>query len=106
MTTGAPLIVRAAMKPIPTLMKPLPSVDLATGLAATAAIERSDVCAVPAAAVVGEAMVAFVLARAFLETFGGDSMADIERTFEAWRAARVSRFAAARAASGQDGPSS
>ena len=67
------------MKPIATLMKPLRSVDLNTMTDAPAAIERSDVCAVPAAAVVGEAMVAFVLADAFLEKFGGDSIDEIAR---------------------------
>jgi chorismate synthase len=66
------------MKPIATLMKPLRSVDLATLQDAPAAIERSDVCAVPAAAVVGEAMVAVVLADAYLEKFGGDSIEEIE----------------------------
>jgi hypothetical protein len=67
------------MKPISTLMKPLRSVDLATMTEAPAAIERSDVCAVPAAAVVGEAMVALVLADALLERFGGDSIAALDR---------------------------
>ena len=66
------------MKPIATLMKPLRSVDLRTLNEADAAIERSDVCAVPAAAVVGEAMVALVLADAFLEKFGGDSIDEIQ----------------------------
>jgi chorismate synthase len=67
------------MKPISTLMKPLRSVDLETMQEAPAAIERSDVCAVPAAAVVGEAMVALVLADALVERFGGDSIVDLER---------------------------
>ena len=67
------------MKPISTLMKPLRSVDLTTMAEAPAAIERSDVCAVPAAAVVGEAMVALVLADALLERFGGDSIAELRR---------------------------
>lgn len=80
-TTGEPLIVRGAMKPISTLRKPLPSVDLRTGEVASAAVERSDVCAVPAAAVIGEAMVALVLADAFLEKFGGDSVAELKRNF-------------------------
>ncbi|MFO7261342.1 MAG: chorismate synthase [bacterium] len=80
-TTGAPLVLRAAMKPLSTLMKPLRSVDLRTGEAARAAIERSDVTAVPAAAVVGEAMVAIVLADAVLEKFGGDSMTELRRNF-------------------------
>ena len=80
-TTGAPLVLRAAMKPLSTLMKPLRSIDLRTGEAARAVIERSDVTAVPAAAVVGEAMVAIVLADAVLEKFGGDSMTELRRNF-------------------------
>lgn len=83
-TNGEPVWVRAAMKPIPTLMKPLRTVDLATGAPGTASTERSDVCAVPAAAVVGEAMLALVLARAFLEKFGGDSVGEVERNFTAY----------------------
>ncbi len=102
-SNGEEIRVTAYMKPIATLMTPLPSVDLTTGLAAAAAVERSDVCAVPAAAVVGEAVVALVLAEAFLETFGGDSVADIERTFDAWRAARAVQFAA-RPVCGKDLP--
>jgi chorismate synthase len=78
-TTGEPLIVRGAMKPISTLRRRLPSVDLRDGSPADAAVERSDVCAVPAAGVVGEAMVALVLADALLEKFGGDSVAELER---------------------------
>ena len=78
-TNGEDLRVTAYMKPIATLMKPLPSVDLTTMAGGPAAIERSDVCAVPAAAVVGEAMVALVLAEAFLEKFGGDSIDEIAR---------------------------
>jgi chorismate synthase len=77
-TNGEELRVTGFMKPIATLMSPLRSVDLDTLAEAPAAIERSDVCAVPAAAVVGEAMVAFVLADAFLEKFGGDSIDEIE----------------------------
>jgi chorismate synthase len=77
MTNGETLVVRAAMKPIPTLMTPLASVDLDTLEAIDASRERSDVCAVPAAAVVAEAEVAFVLAEAYLNKFGRDSMADI-----------------------------
>jgi len=83
-TTGEPLLVRGAMKPISTLRKPLASVDLRDGSAGDAAVERSDVCAVPAAAVVGEAMVALVLADAFLEKFGGDSVGEIRRNFEGY----------------------
>ena len=78
-TNGEDLRVSAYMKPISTLMKPLRSVDLTTMTESPAAIERSDVCAVPAAAVVGEAMVALVLADALLERFGGDSIAALER---------------------------
>ena len=78
-TNGQDVRVTGFMKPIATLMKPLRSVDLTTLQEAPAAIERSDVCAVPAAAVVGEAMVSFVLADAFLEKFGGDSIDEIER---------------------------
>ncbi|MGE3276203.1 MAG: chorismate synthase [Vicinamibacterales bacterium] len=77
-TNGQPVRVTAYMKPIATLMKPLRSVDLRTLEDAPAAIERSDVCAVPAAAVVGEAMVAIVLADAMLERFGGDSMRQVQ----------------------------
>ncbi len=82
-TNGQDVRVTGFMKPIATLMKPLRSVDLSTMSEAPAAIERSDVCAVPAAAVVGEAMVAFVLADAFLEKFGGDSIEEIQRHYEA-----------------------
>lgn len=85
-TTGEPLRVRGAMKPISTLRKPLGSVDLRTGEMASAAVERSDVCAVPAAAVIGEAMVALVLADAFLEKFGGDSISELRRNFEGYLA--------------------
>jgi chorismate synthase len=82
-TNGQDVRVTGFMKPIATLMQPLRSVDLTTMAEAPAAIERSDVCAVPAAAVVGEAMVAFVLADAFLEKFGGDSVGEIERHYAA-----------------------
>src|SRR5688572_26629139 len=82
-TNGQDVRVTGFMKPIATLMKPLRSVDLNTMSEAPAAIERSDVCAVPAAAVVGEAMVAFVLAGAFLEKFGGDSIDEIQRHYDA-----------------------
>ena len=76
MSTGMPLVIRAAMKPIPTLTSPLASVDLGTMEAVSAHVERSDVTAVPAARVVAEAMVAYVVAGAYLEKFGGDSLAD------------------------------
>jgi chorismate synthase len=78
-TTGEPLRVRAAMKPISSLNRALSTVDVATGEPATAINQRSDVCAVPAAAVVAEAMVALVLAEAVVEKFGGDSVAEIRR---------------------------
>jgi len=83
-TTGAPLVARVAMKPLSTLMQPLRSVDLRTGERADAVRERSDVVALPAAGVVGEAMVAIVLADAMLEKFGGDSMAEMRRNFESY----------------------
>jgi len=83
-TTGEPLVVRAAMKPISTLRKRLPSVDLRDGSPGDAAVERSDVCAVPAAAVVGEAMVALVLADAALQKFGGDSLGETRRNLEGY----------------------
>jgi chorismate synthase len=79
MSNGAPIELWAAMKPIPTTLRPLQSVDLATGAAAATQYQRSDVCAVPAAAVVGEAMLAWVLADALLEKRGGDSLAEMQR---------------------------
>ena len=86
-TNGEPLVVRAAMKPIATLMRQLGSVDLETQEAVPAFAERSDVCAVPAAGVIGEAMVAIVLAEAFLEKFGGDSLGEIRRNYVSFVAA-------------------
>ncbi len=86
MTTGQDIVVRAAMKPISTLMRPLRSVDLTTGEATNAHIERSDTCAVPAAAVIGEALLALVLAEALLEKFGGDSVTEINERVLAWEA--------------------
>jgi chorismate synthase len=76
-TNGQPVVVRAAMKPIPTTVTPLRSVDLATGKPAATHYQRSDICAVPAAAVIGEAMVAWVLAGALCEKLGGDSLAEM-----------------------------
>ncbi|MPY87217.1 MAG: chorismate synthase [Luteitalea sp.] len=93
-TNGEDLRVTAHMKPISTLMKPLQSVDLATMRESPATVERSDVCAVPAAACVGEAMVSLVLADAFLEKFGGDSIAEIERHYAAERGRIRERFLA------------
>jgi chorismate synthase len=91
-TNGEDLRVSAWMKPISTLMKPLRSVDLETMAPAAAAIERSDVCAVPAAAVVGEAMVSLVLAGALTEKFGGDSMAELQRAMAGANDALRERF--------------
>jgi chorismate synthase len=85
MTTGAPLVVRASMKPLPTLTKPLQSVDIATLEPAEALRERTDSCTVPAAAVVGEAMVAFVLADAYRRKFGGDHIGDVLAAVEAYK---------------------
>jgi chorismate synthase len=83
-TNGQPVIVRAVMKPISTLRKPLRSVDVSTKETVEAVVERSDVCAVPAAGVVGEAMMAIVLGRVFLEKFGGDSIDEIRRNYDAY----------------------
>ncbi len=88
-TTGEPIILRVAMKPISTTLNPLKSVDLATGAEAVTQYERSDFCAVPRAGVIGEAMVCFVLADALLEKLGGDSLAEIKPRFEALRQARL-----------------
>ena len=92
-SNGEDVRVTAWMKPISTLMKPLRSVDLATMTGAAAAIERSDVCAVPAAAVVGEAMVCLVLAGALIEKFGGDRVADLETAMAAYRRGIAARLA-------------
>jgi chorismate synthase len=92
MTTGEPLVVRAAMKPISTLMRPLATVDVVTGEAASAVAERSDVTAVPAMGVIAEAMLAFVLAEAMLEKFGGDSVGELERNLEAYLRATDARM--------------
>ncbi len=91
MTTGEPLVLRVAMKPISTLMAPLPTVDLATGAPAAAQSERSDVTAVPAMGVIAEAMVAVGLADALLEKFGGDSLAELRRNVDGYLAALAAR---------------
>ena len=91
-TNGEELRITAFMKPISTLMKPLRSVDLATMTESPAAIERSDVCAVPAAAVVGEAMVAIVLADALMEKFGGDSIEELTANWKAFQKRTAARF--------------
>jgi len=83
-TNGEPIVVNAVVKPIPTLAKPLPSVDLKTGKAVEAHLERSDVCVVPAAGVIGEAMLAIVLADAVLEKFGGDHLKETLRNYQSY----------------------
>lgn len=85
MTNGEPVVVRAAMKPIPTLKKPLRSVDLKTKEEVLAAYERSDVCAVPAACVIAEAVVAWEMARSVLEKFGGDTVKEVKERIEKYR---------------------
>ena len=83
-SNGMPIVLRAAMKPIPTLRTPLSSVDIISKKSFNAAYERSDVCAVPAASVIGEAVTAFVIADSFLEKFGGDSIDEIKRNYEGY----------------------
>ncbi len=83
MSNGEPLVLRAVMKPIPTLASPLRSADLVSKAEVKAVVERADVCAVPAAAVIAEACVAFVLADAVLEKTGGDSMEEIAARYQA-----------------------
>jgi chorismate synthase len=90
MTNGAPLLLRCALKPISTLRDPLASVNLASGRPEKASYERSDVCAVPAAGVVGENLAAFVLAQACLEKFGGDSLEELLRNYRGYLA-QISR---------------
>ena len=92
MTTGEPLVLRVAMKPIATLMRPLDTVDTKTGARAAAAAERSDVTAVPAMGVIAEAMTALVLADAFAEKFGGDSLAEMRRNHDGYLARVAERF--------------
>jgi chorismate synthase len=92
-TTGEPVVVKVAMKPIATLMSPLPTVDLTSGQAAKAVSERSDVTAVPAMGVIAEAVVALVLADAMLEKFGGDSLSEMRRNYDGYVAALGARWA-------------
>ena len=92
MTTGEPLVIRVAMKPISTLMRPLQTVDVASSLPAQAAAERSDVTAVPAMGVIAEAMAAFILAQAFLEKFGGDSLGETRRNYASYVARLADRL--------------
>jgi chorismate synthase len=84
MTNGMPIILKAAMKPIPTQRKPLRSIDIITKKPVEAVYERSDICAVPAGGVIGEAMAALTVADAFVEKFGGDSVSEIKRNFDSY----------------------
>ena len=84
MSNGEPIVVSAAMKPISTIAQALRTVDLSTNEPARAFKERADSCAVPAAAVIGESMVAVILAEAFLEKFGADNMTDIRASYRAY----------------------
>jgi chorismate synthase len=99
-TTGEPVVVRVAMKPISTLMSPLPTVDLASGEPANAQSERSDVTAVPALGVIAEAMVALALADAMLEKFGGDSLGEMRRNYQAYVSSLGSRWTESRSGAG------
>jgi chorismate synthase len=99
-TTGEPVVVRVAMKPISTLMSPLPTVDLSSGEPANAQSERSDVTAVPALGVIAEAMVAIALADAMLEKFGGDSLGEMRRNHQAYVASLGSRWGVSRSGAG------
>ncbi len=92
-TTGEPLVIRVGMKPIATLMSPLPTIDLRTGLPAKAQAERSDVTAVPAMGVIAEALTAWVLADAMLEKFGGDSLRELRRNYEGYLEQLAARWA-------------
>ena len=84
MTTGEDIVIRAAMKPIATLKRPLSTVDIRTKKKVRAAVERSDVCAVPAASVIGEAVSAIEIADAMIEKFGGDSVAEMMRNYDGY----------------------
>jgi chorismate synthase len=99
-TTGEPVVARVAMKPISTLMSPLPTVDLSSGSPASAQSERSDVTAVPALGVIAEAMVALALADAMLEKFGGDSLGEMRRNYQAYLASLGGRWTGSRGADG------
>jgi chorismate synthase len=106
MTTGEPLWMRVGMKPISTLMSPLPTVDVTTGSAARAQSERSDVTAVPAMGVIAEGLVALVLADAMMEKFGGDSLGEMRRNWTGYLEAMAQRWAALSAeAAGEPAPS-
>ncbi|MGH7633194.1 MAG: chorismate synthase, partial [Gemmatimonadaceae bacterium] len=104
-TTGEPLVIRLGMKPISTLMRPLATVDIATGEPAIAVAERSDVTAVPAMAVIAEAMAAFVLAQAYLEKFGGDAMAETQRNVASYLSTLAANMTAPKVKAPADSPS-
>ena len=104
-TTGEPLVLRVAMKPIATLMRPLDTVDIPSGQAASAVAERSDVTAVPAMGVIAEAMTAFVLAQAWLEKFGGDSLAETRRNVHGYLSRVAQRVGSGRLAEPATPPS-
>ncbi len=91
MTNGEDIIIKAPIKPRSTLKKPLSSVDIRTKKSVRATVERSDVCAVPAAAVIGEAVSAIEIANAFIEKFGGDSLKEMKRNYDGYLA-QVRRF--------------
>jgi chorismate synthase len=101
-TTGEPVVVRVAMKPISTLMAPLPTVDLTSGAPASAQSERSDVTAVPALGVIAEAMVALALGDAMVEKFGGDALTEMRRNYQAYVASLGARWIASRTPAGAD----
>ena len=103
MTTGEPLVLRVAMKPIATLMRPLGTVDIPSGDAAVAVAERSDVTAVPAMGVIAEAMLAFVLAQAWMEKFGGDSLGETRRNVDGYLSRVAMRVGSGRLAQRPDG---
>jgi len=92
MSTGLPIIIRAAMKPISTLMSPLQSVDLLTMKSIQARRERSDFCAVPACAVIGESVVAWTLSKFFLQKFSGDSMEEVRDNYESYNKQIIQRL--------------
>ena len=102
-TTGEPVVARVAMKPISTLMSPLPTVDLSSGAPASAQSERSDVTAVPALGVIAEAMVALALADAMLEKFGGDSLGEMRRNYHAYVSSLGGRWTESRGGAGAGG---
>ncbi len=100
-TTGEPLVIRVAKKPISTLMRPLDTVNIDTGEPAKAQSERSDVTAVPALGVIAEAMVSIVLADAMVEKFGGDTLGDLRQAYESY-VTRINRRRSGEPTDGRD----